>query len=347
MELNGTSSWDVTLAKAQWKRLSPRWWRPWATGVLITWDGVPVLAGPMVELPSSTRDTVTLSCQGLEAVLARRLVLARGFGPGEEKALTGSTVALSGLSLGTIMQEVVAHATNRPGAALPIVFRVPREKGVHQRTYEGWNLQNNNALKRLTELSEVIGGPDFAFRPEWEREGETIRWGMWHGTNGSPFMPQVRTVSLDLTAPVSVVAKYELTPDSTSVTSKHYETGAGEGPGLLVAVREDPARLWDGMPLLESVGSTSDTEVAAVLADRAETALEAGAAPLVQLTATVDGSAPRLVPGSWWVGDAMRVTLTGELLVPDGTREWRVIAAKGSWASQMIDIDFQEERVTW
>lgn len=345
MELNGVPAWTVTLAKAQWVRFDPRWWRPWATGVLMTWDDTPVLAGPIIELPTSTRDMVTLSCQGVEAVLGRRLVLKQGYGPGEEKQLTGSTVALTGLSLGTIMQEVVAHAMNRGGAALPIVFKVPREKGIHERTFEGWNLQNNGCLKRLTELSEVIGGPDFAFRPEWERPGEKIRWGMWHGTNGSPFIPQKRIVSLDLTAPTGVVAEYTITPDSTEITSKHYETGAGEGPGLLVVVREDPARLWDGMPLLESVASTSDTETPKVLVDRAETAISAGGAPLIQLTVKVDGAAPRLSLGSWWVGDAMRVTLKDELLVPDGAREWRVIAAKGAWDSQIIDIEFQEERV--
>ncbi len=350
--LNGIEEWSVTIPKSEWTRLDSRWQRPWATSVLMCWESgsglVPWLLGPVSELPETTRELATLKCKGLGALLEKRVVLSDDFRPGQEKALTASKVALTGMSLGTIAQEVVKAACKKVGGSLPVVYRSPRETGseLNERTYEGFNLANNGAWKRLTELSEVSNGPDFAFRPEWAAADQSqVRWGMWHGTKAQPTLVQTWWMELDTTAPVGPVADYNFKPDSTRVTHRHYQTGSGEGAGTLVHVVEDTRRLYDGMPLIETVDSTSDSDNPALVASHAASALRNGADPLIQLSASVDATDSRAELGRWHVGDLARVTVADEFYVPDGTRDWRIIAASGSWNSTIVSLEFQEEHL--
>lgn len=349
--LNGVEEWSVTIPKAQWTRLAARWQRPWATSILMCWeepdgDLVTRLLGPIVELPETTKNFATLKCKGVGAILEKRVTLAEDFHPGEEKALVASKLAFSGMSLGTIAQEVVKAACRKTGGSLPIVYRSPRETGagLNERTYEGFNLANIGAWKLLTELSEVANGPDFAFRPEWATADRSmVRWGMWHGTKAQPTLVQTWWMELDTTAPEGPVADYSFKPDSTRVTHRHYQTGAGEGAGTLVKVVEDIRRLYDGMPLIETVESTSDSDNPQLVASHAAAALRNGADPLIQLSMSVDATDPRALLGRWNVGDLARVTVADEFYVPDGTRDWRIIAASGSWDSTIVNLEFQEE----
>lgn len=347
--LNDIPSFTVSISKSQWRSLAPRWRRPWATGVLACWEAegrlFPRFAGPITDLPTTTRNVATFTVKGIEAILERRVVLAREYTAGEEVWLAKSTVPLKGRSYGAIAQDIVHYATNRTGGTLPIVPRSPREEGstLFERNYEGWNLANNNAWKRLKELTELQRGPDIAFRPEWVEYGRRIQWGLWHGTVAQPEIVQGYTMDLDTTAPFSSVAGYEFKPDSANVTTRHYETGAGEGAGTLIAVREDLSRVYDGMPLLETVGSEGDSENRDVVAGKAVAAVARGASPLIQLSMTVDVTDRRCAPHLWNVGDAARVTVRDEWFVPDGTRDWRIIAASGDWSSSMVKLEFQED----
>lgn len=360
--LNGVESFDVTVQKAQLARIHPSWWSMWGASVVVSWKGVdgvlkPWLAGPITEPPTETRGpggTATLSCSGIGALLARRYVLAREFAmdPSHRPTaalpdLAKSSVVLRGMSLGTIAQEVVRLSTEaKLGGSLPIRYASPRETGatLNERTYEGWNLANNEAMKRLTELANVINGPDIAFRPEWGPEG-TVQWAMYHGTAAQPAIAQEWGMDLDSTASRSPVADVSPTLDGSGLAGRVYWTGAGEGAGTLIRLAQDTSRLADEAPLLETVGSTSDSENAGLIADHAAAALAAGRAPIRQLSFKVDGSDPRAEIGRWHVGDLARVTVGEDdwLTIPGGTRFERIISAKGSFSSAQVTLEFQPD----
>ena len=353
--INGIEDFSVTVSKAQLRRLDRAWWESMRTSVVVSWLGadgvlVPWVAGPIIGPPSEGRETATLSCRGIGAVLEKRVVLDRE--PAEsptdtQRALATSSVRLRGMSLGTIAQEVVKRATDlKIGGHLPIAFGSPREQGstLNERTYEGFNLANNGAWKRLSELTKVRNGPDIAFRPRWTDEGRSLEWVMVHGTRAQPTIAQDWTMDVDTTSALSPVADVSVSADAGRLSSRVYWTGAGEGAGTLIRVVQDTARLDGQMPLLEVVGATSDTENGSLVLQHARAELAAGRAPVTQITVTIDGSDPRCEIGRWRVGDAARLTMGSDwLTVKPGTSPKRIIAAKGSWDSPMVDIEFQDD----
>ena len=353
--INGIEDFSVTVSKAQLRRLERAWWENMRTSVVVSWvgdDGVPVpwVAGPIIGPPSEGRDTATLSCRGIGAVLEKRVVL--DLEPAEsptdtQRALATSVVRLRGMSLGTIAQEVVKRATGlKVGGYLPIAFGSPRETGagLNERHYEGFNLANNGAWKRLTELTRVKGGPDIAFRPRWSSEPGFLEWVMLHGTRAQPTIAQEWTMDVDTTSRLSPVADVAVSTDAGRLSNRVYWTGAGEGAGTLIRVVQDTSRLDGQMPLLEVVGATSDSESGTLVLQHARAELAAGRAPVTQITVTIDGSDPRCEIGRWRVGDAARLTMGSDwLTVPAGTSPKRIIAAKGSWDSPMVDIEFQDD----
>ena len=357
--LNGVEDVSVTVSKDQLRDIWPEWWSPWRGSVLlcrVMRDGseVPWIAGPIVQPVQESRDTATITFQGIGALLGRRVVTDRDYlGTSARLSVSGATslarsrARFTGMSLGTIAQEVVKLATDRAGGHIPIRYASPRETGsrLNERTYEGFNLANNGAFKRLTELSGVRNGPDIAFRPEWSDESRSrIQWAMFHGTAAQPAIAQAWTMDLDTTSSKSPVADVSVTTDAGGLTNRVYQTGAGEGAGTLIRAVQNAAQLSEGMPLLETVGSTSDSESAALLVEHAGATLDAGRGPVTQITVTVDGADPRAEIGRWRVGDAARLTLGDDwLTVPAGTTEKRIIAAKGGLDSAMADLEFQDD----
>lgn len=359
----GIEEWSVTASKTQLAGIDRDRWGLWRASVLVSWQGRdkrlhPWVMGPITQPPSESRSTATLTCKGLGALLERRLVLARDYGQNPDYPLDSSmvwlgksTVEMKGMSLGTIAQDIVRLGTDsKLGGHLPIRYGSPRETGagLNERTYEGFNLANNGLWKRLTELSEVIGGPDIQFRPAFTDDTQTrLEWVMVHGTRAQPQIAQDWTMDLDTTSSTSPVAAVDVKTDAGDLTNRVYWTGAGEGAGTLIRMVEDTDRLVDGMPLLESVGSTSDSDNPALVEDHARRALAAGARPLQQITVKIDGADQRCEIGRWHAGDTATVTLDDSwLTVPAGTRPLRIIAAKGTWSSPMVDLEFQEGMMT-
>lgn len=359
--INAAEEWSVTVGRDQLRRIGRDWWWPWKTSVLACWDAddgdgpQPVFLGPITGLPDEDQDadTAKLPCRGLPALLAERVVIARDYGQNPDYPvesdmvwLARSQVALRGMSLGTIAQELVRLSTEaKLGGDLPIRYASPREQSsrLNERTYEGWNLSNNGLWKRLEELTAVRNGPDIAFRPEWVDDERTrVRWAMFHGTAAQPTIAQDWTMDLDTTAEESVVASVGLKSDVSALTQRVYWTGAGEGAGTLVRMAQNDAALEEWMPLLETVGATSDTENGALVQAHADAALAAGSQPIHQLSIEVDGSDDRARIGRWRVGDSAMVTVAGWLRIPDGTRPFKVISASGSWDSSMVTLEFQE-----
>lgn len=353
--LNGIESFSVTVGKDQVRRLDPLWWSPYRTSVCVSWqreDGslVAWVAGPITGPPTETRATATFECRGIGAIFERRVLTAQepiSLSTAAQVEMMTKNLRYTGMSYGTIGQEVVKRGLAKVGGTLPIVFGSPREQGstLRTRTYDGYNLANNQVWKRLTELSGVRNGPDIAFRPRWNAEG-WLEWVMVHGTHAQPQIAQDWSMDLDTTSSLSPVASVDVTADASKLASRVYWTGAGEGSTTMVRVAEDRSRLHDQMPILETVGSTSDSANRDLIREHAIAGLAASRDVVTQINITVDGEDERCEIGRWRVGDAARVTLGDEwLTVPAGTTSKRIISAKGSWTNSMVDLAFQDDAV--
>lgn len=334
IELNKIESLSATVGKGTLRRTERAWWSPWSGGLLLTYTdftGVehPLVAGPITTYGTEKMETLDLQAYGIRKILEKRTI--------------AQNLSFTNLSLGTIAWKIVEHVnTVKPGGSLPIVHGSPDEFTRHERNYEGWNLSNNVVDKRLTELSEVINGPDIMFRPVWANEYKTaIRWEMVHGTELYPFIPQTWSPDFDTTASTSDISDISISSEGGFLVSRVWTTGSGEGEGIKRQRAETLKNIEVGSPFLETVTSISDADNDSLLLSKAEGELASSQQMIDQLTLKFQANSRKTPLGSFFVGDTARVTLKDWLTVPDGTRDMRIIKMNGS-LDPSVTIDFQE-----
>lgn len=335
IDLNDTESISMTLKKSDLPKVDLKYWlSPWWAGVVIFWDGCPVVAGPIITRPSEQYDSIKITCGGIRTLLARRLVTLE---LSDWTNLAKSNIQYKGLSLGTIAKRVVVQAQNKLGGSLPITFAVPDETAAmdadHERNYRGFNVQNIDCDAILTKLSNVINGPDIMFRPVLVRDNQ-LTFEMWTGTEKQPRIYQPITPVWDSTAVESNISNLQTTTTGTHQTSRTYSVGAGQDEGTLIRVNTNITPIQRQYPLLETVVSTSQSENPAVVNNHGLSNLVANSEPLVELQMTVrgDGEIPF---GQFWPGYAVDVITKGWLSIPDGKNKMRLLNMTGDSSSEV------------
>ena len=335
IELNKTPSIDVTVLKQELYRRERKWWAPWSGGVLVTYtgaDGVehPVEAGPITDYGTESSDKLPLVAAGIRKVFEHRVI--------------AQNLSFAGVSLGDIAWGLVEHAMDvKPGGGLPVEHGQPVEAADRVRNYHRWNLSNNTVDKLLTELSEVINGPDIMFRPVWSDDTHRrIKWVLVHGTHRFPGIPQKYTPDFDMTAPATGMTEPVVNSTGQSLRCRVWATGSGEGDGIKRFYEENLKPVENGMPFLEEVISYSDQDDEAFLRDKALGELVAASHMLDQVTFGFPANSTKTPLGSFFVGDTATVTLKDFITVPDGSREMKIIKMNGSIGSPTVTLDFQK-----
>lgn len=335
VELNKADSGSVTVKKKSLDGLGRNWFSPWQSSLLFVYDGpdglVPWCGGPITGWPSESQHELSFDWAGIRHIFERRHL---------EKDLK-----LAGLSLGSIAWEVVKAGMDKPGGGLPIVHGSPYEQYSpgHQRTYEHWNLANNIVDKRLTELSEVINGPDMMFRPRWANEDHTaVQWAFVHGTRVDPSIYQSWVPDWDTTVDSSDVEGFDMTSDASAIATRVWGTGAGEGKATVITKAEDLSLVTEYFPFLESIISDTDQEKAEPIRQKCLGALSGAQRMVDQLSMKVRADSEKNPLGSWFVGDDCRVTTGDEWLsIPAGTRDMRILKASGNLTNS-VSLELQE-----
>ena len=351
IKLNGIEEMSVTLAKADLAGIDRAWYTPWWGGLLFTWHNgeteTPILAGPITQWSTETRRALGLEAKGLRGLY--------------EHLVIGTDLKPRNVSLGQIMWELASVPGIKPGGGLPIVDGSPDPDGRgHVRNYYSWNLANVGLDKLMTELSNVINGPDVMFRPRYRaNDPRFIEWAVEHGTHLSPRIESGGVHDFDTTAARSAVEEISIGTDSSALVSRVWCTGTGEGPGTRIARAEDLSLVKAGFPFLEEVisdpGATSGDDTAssehppeaeelAKLSGLAQGELAARVDAVDQITVKVPVDHPTRGVDRLRVGDAAHVTVSGWVAVPDGTLRTRIVKASGDLGG-MMTVDFQED--TW
>lgn len=347
--INGIPEWTLTVGKESLDHVPDAALLPWACGTVVTFDGEPLLAGPIIEPYSEGLETITLECQGIEATVAGWKVLPRDYDKGGDLR-EDAPLAFTGLSLGEIQWRIVQTQMARTGL-MPIVHGVPASTGNHQRTYETWNLANNNAFDRIVEVAEVINGPDFAFWPRWRTRDVDVEWAMVHGI-GQTTLPQEHSPVIDLTAQAGPTADFTPMTEWDPATCV-YGIGAGEGAGTLVSVQRPQFPVHLRIPVREDVLPDTGTDDWALVQAHARAEGVARVWPTYQLSAGLDVSHPSAGLRLWRCGHAAEVTIGPRWRVsrvlPE-TGRWRAIARSGSIGASTFTVELQpdgEEVVPW
>lgn len=340
--LNGPTSGQVTVPVKHLRGYAPHWWSPWSGSVLVCHDSEPIVWGPVIDDPKGGRGSATLDFGGLWSLLEHRIATEKDFTDGT--ALAKSTLAYTGKfgNLGAIAADLVKRAMLRPNGWFPFRVASPSEAGIvdRVRNYQGFNVSNNSVAKRITEITEVINGPDIAFRPAWVRRGTAVEWVMHHGTEGMPEIAQEHTFSIDLTAPKAAVMEPAVSAKS-SLFARAYMSAAGEGETTLVEiVSRTPT---EKLPWLETVASDGQTENDALLRSRGEVLIKPSR--IAQFAVSVPASGPMPLH-LWNTGDEMQIRVPeGWLQIAPGTYRMRIVSRSGTLTSDMVKIEFQPEEL--
>lgn len=343
IELNGVESISIKLKKSDLPvGINLNYWlSPWWAGVVLFYNGTPIVAGPIITRPNETLDTISIGCGGIRSVLAKRLVTVE---MSNWDSLNKSSVYFSGMSLGTIAKRVVTQAMSKASGALPISFALPDELATsgttHERTYRGFNLQNINAHDVLTKLSNVLNGPDIMFRPRLIRDN-LLTFEMWTGTELQPRIYQKNTMVWDTTPAMGQVVDLSTVSTGSYQTYRTYSTGAGQDEGLLIKVNTNEGPLQAGYPMLETVVNVGNSENVDLVSSYGVSNLWANKEPLleIQMTVRADGPIPL---GGFWPGDLSKVVTKGFLSLPDGVTDMRLLSIVGD-TSDSVKVSLQKD----
>ena len=363
--LNGIDDWSLGVDDKWFDEVDSRWWSRWRGAVVIAhtcdllsgWQ--PVCFGPVADRPAPDNalkpSVSTLTGKGLRQMLTMRLVTGTGDWTGNESmtALENSVATFTGMSLGTIQEELVKLGVNRKGGFLPITYdpalrqdNLAHDDG-HTRNYTGFNVSNNSVEKLITDLANCDGGPDFMLRPQLSTPDD----GQWrvsalaaHGMEGMPQIPQASQLTWDATALDGVVVSMSVTQDTTAPSTRAWAIGAGTDAAALIVAAQNDAQLADGMPLMETVASYTSVVNADPLQAHANADLKAGETDTPEVTLVVRGDASGAVIGTWQVGDRVKLTSPNRRDFDGGDHLMTITKAQYDLTSELVTVSLQEDQ---
>ena len=300
-------------------------------GVLVEWDGVPVVAGIIGDRTDTWEDTDFEVYGPMQILESRYLGGVEYFGQAKGSK-TKWTLAYRDKSLRGIAADLVNRSTNlKEGGYLPIDLPYIGEDGTHDRTYYGYNVQNNACQKLLDEIASVEGGPDIQFRPY--RSDEThVRWRMIAGSDSEPALTGGSPTPMLQVFPGGGSA-FNVKVAWQGPVMRVWGTGAGQDEGTLCYLADDLTLCErdDPMVLMETTASSSDWDNAKLVMSHTKSTLDEQKAALCQIACDVSANDPShaVKPGMVWPGQRVDMYVEGYPSLPDGVYALRLMEMSG------------------
>lgn len=318
-------------------------------GLVAVVDGVPVAAGPILKR-SFQGNTMKLAAGGLLDYLDGRVLLplAARTTPlvdANGDPVTSLDTSIVNASLGSIGRHYVETIAAFPGTP-PIVLPAHVD-GTHERTVKAIDLKSVAEL--LAGLSDVEGGPDFAFRPEWTPDGLGIQWRMTHGSSAVPRLgnPDASLLRWSYGAGKGQLFDLSIEEEAGMMGSEAWSIGGASDDKVLAARSYDATLLTAGYPLMQiaDTGNSSITRQSTIQG-RANLLTRLGRVPSsfwkVSVREAVAGSRD-LALGDYWLGDLVTLTIAAERYYPmPGDYVRRIAKIEGKVGQQHYDLTFAE-----
>lgn len=224
------------------------------------------------------------------------------------KTKPNPTVAtyLTGLEYGTIAKRWVQQAQAWTGGNVPVLFEADRV-GTRERNFEGADFKNLGTV--LSQLSQVEGGPDIRFSPQFTADMLGIQWVMQTGTDASPLLASPTVFEWALDVPDSPVSAFQVDIDATHLSSTSW-AAAGRSADTVLVSRATDSTLTDlGYAMFETLDSShsSVSQQATLDGYTAEATLLGRSAADLWSFAVEANRQPFL--GAYWEGDFCTLTM--------------------------------------
>ncbi len=367
--LNGAGSWSVDVAlkgPASGAGLSPATFESLTTPYRFSWamaQGSNIWqAGPVVAESYSEGSSSTVSGGGFWKLLNdKRLLLnpARAvtsvvtgtdadvvFGPSGYVPVIGGTVPVGNvdLSLHTIAKRIVSLVEAEVGGEFPVVY--PDDiAGTAAREYPGYDMAYVG--QRLSELTQVVNGPEIVFKPEF-LDGTTKQAIIWRMQIGNSALGNLQYPhAWDSGRALIGLSQYN--SDGSAAVRRVYARGNGMNRDTPIGYANNAVNSLDNADiLLERVDGehTSAIDVS-TLNSWAQNDVDYGSSITPQITARVrtagdDGNGYQTrSPHQAEVnhGDTGVLEVRNHLRLPDGSYKVRIIgksATSSAYATDMI-----------
>ena len=301
----------------------------WRFSLAVVWGSTVVWAGPIIS-PQPGLSDVQFGCSSLLALFARRRLMTYA---AVDPASASATISFTDRTLAGIAQGIVQHATSEYGRELPLDYLPVTVDGENERTYHGYDYKQ--ASEALVQLSQVIDGPDFDFRPILVRTatGEQVRWQVRIGEPelGDRDKPHTWDYGTGL-------KEMNFDVDASQMCSYVAVPGDGQENAKAFGVAFTNELVDQGWPALEDSNSdhsssTNKTE----LNEYAQAHLAAYKRPLVARSAVID---PAVYPGLdvWRIGDWGRFDLHDHPFAEDGEHLARITGASYSGGRLTLEL---------
>lgn len=306
--------------------------------------GIPVLFGAIGQRTDSLLDT-SFDLMSVYSLLQNRYAVKEGtYGKGVN-GTTDSSIRLEKLSYRGIASNLGMLCTNsKPGGELPIDWTYLNEAGNKAREYSGFDIQNNACADLLTNLTNLIGGPDMQFRP-YLLDNSHVRIQFVAGSDGEQRLGQ--NVVHRLTSFPGGGTLQNIQIDRDGPVSRVYSSGSGTDKAQLCYLAEDLSLVSksDPYPLIEMVYSDSDTDNLSILKDHAESRLDANCVPIMQISGEIDFNDEGVPsPGSIWPGEMVDLAIDGFPTLPDGVYRMRLMYMSGNESNRAkVKFDVYED----
>ena len=323
----------------------------------LMWDDIPVVFGAIGARTDTWADT-SFDLDPMTSLLGSRILVREGaFGAGttvsdkgETKgqaihSVTTDSIHWSGLSLRAIACRAVQLAMGKPGGMLPIDLPYTDEKGQHERTYDGFNVQSLSVSSVLEKISDVSGGPDIMFRP-YLADQSHVRVRLEAGSDSEPLLGRSGLVPTLTCFPAGGTLQ-GLKVSYQGPTMRIYGTGTGQDKAKYCHLSQDLTlcQQADPWPLVEAAASFSDDDAADLVRQHTDGRLDALKHPLMQMQGTVHlGSGADL--GTLWPGYPVDLWLEGYPSLPDGTYSLRLMEMEGD-GSPDVSLTFDVMANPW
>lgn len=316
-----------------------RWSWGWAWGSHILQAG-PVITDRCNDVAGPV--TAEVGCGGLWSLFMRRVLIDPLWIEGQNVALTDRNFSLK--TLKQIAKEMILGDLIRAGHSLPIVLPADDAASTHARSYPGYDLAFVG--ERLSQLTQVIDGPEVEFRPRFV--DETQRKIEWEMRVGDPRLGQMGYPHVWDYGRALQAVDYDR--DGSSQSFGHFERGDGSERGLLTAYQDDKAKVnlaqypW---PDLETTRSAESGTVD--LQAKADGYVATHGRAIVDWSATVrmdgtDGQGQQTASPSVdtvRAGDTATFRMDGHRRIKPGSYGRRIIGASSGPSLDSINLALQ------
>lgn len=311
-------------------------------------NGVILDCGPIWE-HSYDVDTQQLevTAAGLRSYYEGRFVLPAG-----TSDHYGANSTFSNLSLRTIAKRVLQQAQGWTTGQVPLVFE-DDVAGTAVRSYLGVDVQTVDEV--LKKLSEVDGGPDIDFRPEFTNNGANIQWRV---VTGSPELKQAGADWVwDASMPSSPVRAASVTVSGRELVTDSWQVGGTPASAgrPITSHAFSTVLTGAGFPMLESAANRSSVTTQSVLDAHAAADVRVGTKPVTQFgfsvskapTALVSGLTVKTAPslGEYRVGDYGILGLPADPYLGAASRQRvRIMGYSYDYGSEVVKFTCAESR---